>query len=87
MLLHFRHKEKHGKNHATDESKPTGATLDDDQLKKALEEEAAAMNQLKVKMCLKSLIFLSSLQFFIVAIYTPKKRFRVLTKRSSLLFN
>lgn len=47
-----RHKEKHNKEHS-DQSKPASSTsnanLDDDQLKKALEEEAAMMNRLKEK--------------------------------------
>ena len=44
----FRHKEKHGKGNV--ESQPAApAALDDDALKKALEEEAAMMNQLKVR--------------------------------------
>ena len=46
LLPANRHKEKHGKGNV--ENQPAPANLDDEQLKKALEEEAAMMNQLKV---------------------------------------
>lgn len=45
----YRHKEKHNKDHAGEQAKPTSSgNPDEEQLKKALEEEAALMNQLKV---------------------------------------